>query len=242
MAACVRCLLTCLFITLSVHDAIGSGTLAKYREWPSWPICGFLQIADELKTHFNADALEQVRLIRDKRTGGFITAFLGGRLSDNVIQVNRGSLLLQSLPRCEIPKLSSSGTTRRYSSEDRTVRLKMVKKVHGLEWPIVERRKIETDLERARETGCAKLYAQPAPFLGRNADLFQCGLANYQQRTLCFRCHAPRMSKCLRSIYIFDLADHIRTECNWYSWSGHPSQRVCILRGHHNGRQRCVPR
>lgn len=88
-----------LFITLSVHDAIGSGTLAKYREWPSWPICGFLQIADELKTHFNADALEQVRLIRDKRTGGCIMAFFGRGLSDNVIQVNRGSLLLQSLPR-----------------------------------------------------------------------------------------------------------------------------------------------
>jgi hypothetical protein len=59
--------------------------------------CGFLQIAHELKTSFTADGLEQVRLIRDKRTGACIAAFLGGRsLSDNVAQVNRGSLPLRN--------------------------------------------------------------------------------------------------------------------------------------------------
>lgn len=42
------------------------------------------QIVDELKTNFNADALEQVRLIKDKRTGAYISPFLGG-LSDGFV-------------------------------------------------------------------------------------------------------------------------------------------------------------
>lgn len=33
------------------------------------------QIVEELKTNFNADALEQVRLIKDKRTGASIAVF-----------------------------------------------------------------------------------------------------------------------------------------------------------------------
>jgi hypothetical protein len=35
------------------------------------------QIVDELKTNFNADALEQVRLIKDKRTGASISMLVG---------------------------------------------------------------------------------------------------------------------------------------------------------------------
>ncbi|KFY75830.1 hypothetical protein V498_09903 [Pseudogymnoascus sp. VKM F-4517 (FW-2822)] len=116
-------------------------------------------IADELKTHFNADALEQVRLIRDKRTGQsrqFAFAKFA-TLRDSKAFIERYYPTIQFRGSYGAPQDGEEGARVRvaYSRE-------------------------KEDRDR--------------PGKGEGDWMCEvCGLANYQQRTLCFRCHAPRM-------------------------------------------------
>ncbi|OBT79315.1 hypothetical protein VF21_01863 [Pseudogymnoascus sp. 05NY08] len=121
--------------------------------------CGFLQIAHELKTSFTADGLEQVRLIRDKRTG-----------QSRQFAFAKFATLRDSKVFLEMyyPSIQFRGS-------------------YGMPQTSEEFAQARLAYSREKED-------RDRPGKGEGDWMCEvCGLANYQQRTLCFRCHAPRM-------------------------------------------------
>ncbi|ELR02694.1 hypothetical protein VC83_08435 [Pseudogymnoascus destructans] len=121
--------------------------------------CGFLQIAHELKTSFTADGLEQVRLIRDKRTG-----------QSRQFAFAKFATLRDSKVFLEMyyPSIQFRGS-------------------YGMPQTSEEYAQARLAYSREKED-------RDRPGKGEGDWMCEnCGLANYQQRTLCFRCHAPRM-------------------------------------------------